>query len=49
MFNNGTCTISTDNCSDFDSGVAFNKHREAVKEEKQKDLLKEVYNSTKNK
>lgn len=49
MFNNGTCTISTDNCTDFDSGVAFNKHRESVKEEKQKDLLKEVYNSTKNK
>ena len=49
MFNNGTCTISTDNCTDFDSGVAFNKHRESVKEEKQKDLLKEVYNLTKNK
>ena len=48
MFNNGTCTISTDNCTEFDTGVAFNKHRESVKEEKQKDLLKEVYNSTKN-
>ena len=43
MFNNGTCTISTENCTDYDSGIAFNKHND----EKKKDLLKEVYNSTK--
>lgn len=43
VFNNGTCTISTDECDDFSSGVAFTKHRENQAEENRTNLQKDIF------
>jgi hypothetical protein len=48
-FNNGTCTISTDNVEEFDSTVAFGKHMETKKDERSEDLTKQIFLSVKNK
>ena len=47
IFNNGTCTISTDNISEYDSGVEFGRHREDVHDSNIQDLTKSIFNSTK--
>lgn len=49
VFNNGTCTISTDSVTEYDSGVAFNKHREEIEEQDKLDLLREVHKSAQQK
>lgn len=49
IFNNGTCTISTDNVEEFGSTVDFGKHRDKKIEDKDKELTKEIFLSTKNK
>ena len=47
IFNNGTCTISTDSCEDFSSGVDFNRHKEKQRDDAQKDLTRDIFNSIK--
>lgn len=49
IFNNGTCTISSDNVSEFENGIEFGKHRDSVKEKNQADLTKQIFLQTKNK
>ena len=49
MFNNGTCTISSDNVSEFENGIEFGKHRDSIKEKNQADLTKQIFLQTKNK
>jgi replicative DNA helicase len=43
LFNNGTCTISTDNVQEYGNSVEFGKHREEVKEREQDDLKKQIF------
>lgn len=47
-FNNGTCTISTDNCEEYGNSIMFNKHKETEQENKEKELLKQVFQSSRN-
>lgn len=47
MFNNGTCTISTDSVDEYANSVSFGKHRDELKEEKERDLTKEIFKQVK--
>lgn len=47
MFNNGTCTISTDSVDEYANSVSFGKHREELKEEKERDLTREIFKQVK--
>ena len=46
-FNNGTCTISTDEVEDFDNAVDFGKKRERRRVEENNELAAEIFKSTK--
>lgn len=48
-FNNGTCTISTDNVEEFGTTVEFGKHREKQQDEKDRELTREIFQATKKK
>lgn len=49
IFNNGTCTISTDNVEEFGTTVEFGKHRDKQQEEREKDVTREIFLATKKK
>lgn len=49
IFNNGTCTISTDNVEEFDTTIEFGKHREKQEENRETDVTREIFLSTKKK
>jgi hypothetical protein len=49
LFNNGTCTISTDNVTEFGNSVEFGKHKEEEREKEQDDLKKKIFAEMKNK
>lgn len=41
-FNNGTCTVNTDNVIDFDSALAYNEYAQNENEKKKKQLIKQA-------
>ena len=49
VFNNGTCTISTDNVEDFDTTVEFGRHQDKKQEDIERDITREIFLSTKKK
>lgn len=48
-FNNGTCTISTDNIEEYDTTIEFNKKYIEKKEDMTKQDTREIFNMIKNK
>ena len=46
FFNNGTCTISTDNIDDYDTTLEFGKHRIEEQDQKERDMTREIFLST---
>lgn len=48
FFNNGTCTISTDNIEEFDSTIDFGKRRMERQEQQERDMTREIFLSTRN-
>ena len=46
-FNNGTCTISTDNVEEFGTSLEFGKKAESVRDDNIRDLTREIFLSTK--
>ena len=41
-FNNGTCTVSTDNVIDFDSALQYNEYAQNENEKKKRQLVKQA-------
>lgn len=49
VFNNGTCTISTDNVSEFGNSIEFGKFRDSQKESEDKELTNDIFERLKKK
>jgi hypothetical protein len=47
LFNNGTCTISTDDVEEFDNSIDFGKKREKDKLTQEQELTASIFKSTK--
>jgi len=48
-FNNGTCTISTDNVEEFDTTMAFDKEKTRREDDRNQETINECFNRVKNK